>query len=177
MQRQTGVGKETFAAVLGWLRGVPVANRLMVLVLAVAYLLPMAAVDYRSGSLATHAWSVVSHANIFHLMANAYCVLLFRWTPRWLLAFLVAVVSTFIPSPVWSWSELGFVTAPTCGASGMILAAMADGFARAGKWKELVKYVVIPILPLTIVPNINTPIHLYCIIIAYTYTTITKRMR
>lgn len=177
MQRQTGVGKETFAAVLGWLRGVPVANRVLAVLLVAAFFLPTCAVDCRSGSLLQHLWSVASHANVFHLMANVYCVLLFRWTPRWLLAFAVAFAATFIPAPVWSWSELGFVTAPTCGASGMILAAMADGFARAGKWKELVKYVVIPILPLTIVPNINTPIHLYCIIIAYTYTTITKRMR
>ena len=162
MRSEAGMGKETHAAILNR----PWQNWLVMSVCVVAFLFPTVATTY-DGEWWKHPASVVSHANIFHLMANMYCVWLMRFKADWLTAFLIGIAATFLPSPVWSWKEMGFIMMPTCGLSGVILAAVAMEWARVGSFKRMIKWVVLPILPFTFVPNINTPIHLYCIFIGY----------
>lgn len=162
MLSETRLGKEAHAAILAR----PRENLAVIALCVVAFIFPTVAVDYR-GELWRHAVSLVSHANIFHLMANMYCVWLMRFKADWLWAFAIGFIATFIPSPVWSWKEMGFTLMPTCGASGVILAAVAMRYAEASAFKMMLKWLVLPILPLTLVPNINTPLHIYCIIIGY----------
>ena len=163
------MGEEAHAAILSR----PWQNWLVIAVCVTAFLFPTVAVDYR-GSVLNHVLSVISHANIFHLMANMYCVWLMRFKAHWIPAFVTGILATFIPSPVWSWKEMGFVLMPSCGLSGVILAAIAMRYAEVAGLRKLLRWVVLPILPLTLVPNINTPIHLYCIIIGYFWIYIHK---
>jgi hypothetical protein len=157
MRSEAGMGEETHAAVLKLRR-----NLIVMAVCVVAFCFPTVATTY-DGELWRHPVSVISHANIFHLLANLYCVWLMKFPARWLTAFVIGITATFVPAPVWSWGEMGFVLMPTCGLSGVILAAVAMEWARVGGLKKMMKYLVLPILPLTLIPNINTPIHLYCI--------------
>ena len=171
MRSETRLGQEAHAAILNR----PWQNLLVMAVCVVAFLFPTVATTY-NGEWWKHPASVISHANIFHLMANMYCVWLMRFRADWLTAFLIGIAATFLPSPVWSWKEMGFVLMPTCGLSGVILAAVAMEWARVGSLMRMIKWVVLPLLPLTLVPNINTPIHLYCVAFGYLYQKIKTRI-
>lgn len=166
MLSETWKSPQTFAAFLN-------RNCIIILIAAVVYLFPTVAVNYEVSSPADgvlHAVSVFSHANIFHLLANAYCVFLIKTDLRWFRAFVIALLVSFIPAPVWSWSEMGFTFMPTCGLSAMILAAVADLFAQRTSLLRMLKYLVLPVLILTPVPNVNTAVHLYAIFLSYIYT-------
>ena len=149
----------------------------MVVVLAVAWIVcGTAAVRYDDEGVWSHVLGVLTHANVWHLLSNIYFILLMRWRGRWLRSFVIGVLATYIPAPVWVWSDLRFELVPTCGFSGAILACVGDAFARGGRWRELLKQVVLPLLPLTLAPGMNTPIHLYCTAMGYCLTKLTNRL-
>ena len=167
MLRKAGKSQKTAPAVL-------IPKIVIAAIAIVAFCFPTMAVTYHCSQGEEwwrHVAAVFSHANIFHLAANLYCMALIRFKADWITAFIIALCATFLPAPVWSWKEMGFVIMPTCGLSGMILAAIAAEWAKVRDFKSMLKWLVVPILPLTIVPNINTSIHLYCIFIAF----LTKR--
>lgn len=113
-----------------------------------------------------------AHANIFHLMANMVCLSMLnvRWW-WWLVGYAISIACTFLPCPIWSWSEMGFVTMPSCGLSGVLMAVIGMLWGRAigrvgfAKWGNAVfKWVLLPVVVTGFLPNMNALMHLWSFI-------------
>lgn len=98
-----------------------------------------------------------SHANIFHLLVNLYC--LFQFYPRWktcFVAFIVSSASALLP--------IAALDIPTCGLSAFIFACYARKFVswHLPLWKPLLVQVLVAFMPL-----VNWRIHLISFILSY----------
>lgn len=118
---------------------------------------------YAAGHLLFH----FSHANVFHLLANLMCLWMMRFPIKWGWAFGFASLASLVPSPTWSWGSMSFEMMPTCGLSGMLFAAIAIAFAEKSRFREMCKFVVIPILVTGLMPNVNMLYHLWAVMVAY----------
>lgn len=114
-----------------------------------------------------------SHANVFHLAANMICLYMVRvksWD--WGVCYLIGVLCTFLPCPVWSWGEMGFVNIPSCGLSGVLMAAIGILWGRSkarGKMRLMMRYVILPVVLTGLLPNMNALVHLWCFSLGYIY--------
>lgn len=121
-----------------------------------------------------------SHANVFHLAANLICLRMIRiraW--EWLVCYAIGVVCTFLPSPVWSWTD-GFVDMPSCGLSGVLMAAIGILWGRSrarGKMRLMAVYVLLPVVVAGLLPNINALVHIWCFTLGYFWGYACKRGR
>lgn len=129
---------------------------LSVLLLASYLLLPQFA--FPDGGVCGHLLYSLSHANIFHLLANLLCLWMIRCPLHLLVAFVVAVLCSFLPC---------FVSEPTMGFSGVLFAVIGISWGRAHRFKDMIWknkwFLVVPMF----IPHVNAFIHLYCLIGGY----------
>lgn len=125
--------------------------------LAASYLLFPSFV-FPGGGLIGHLLYPLSHANIFHLLANLLCLWMIYCRLHLLPAFAVAVVCSFLPC---------FVAEPTMGFSGVLFAILGISWGRVHRFKDMLWrnkwFLVIPMF----IPHVNGFIHLYCLVGGY----------
>ena len=97
------------------------------------------------------------HANIFHLALNLWA--LYQFKPRWKtcsVAYVVSSVSALLP--------FSSVALPTCGLSGLLMAAYARQYAefRLPMWKPIAVNMMFALLPM-----FNWKIHLVSFLLSY----------
>ena len=100
----------------------------------------------------------LSHANIWHLMANIVCLWMIPCELHLGTSFLIAVVCSFLPC---------FTEEPTVGFSGVLFAIVGMSWGRVRRFKDMVwrnkVFLVIPFF----IPHINAFIHVYCMVAGY----------
>ena len=97
------------------------------------------------------------HANVFHLALNLWA--LYQFKPRWktcAVAYVVSSLAALLP--------LSSVSMPTCGLSGLLMAAYARKYAefRMPLWKPIAVNMVFAVFPM-----FNWKIHLVSFLISY----------
>lgn len=104
----------------------------------------------------------ISHANVFHFIANIYCLWLIKIPLRWVLGILISILVAYIPCPVWSWGDMAFVDIPTCGLSGFIICALGMAWGEKARIGLTMKMFFLPIFLISLIPNMNLLLHMYC---------------
>lgn len=96
-----------------------------------------------------------SHANIWHLLANIFCLWMIPCRLHLMTSFLLAVLCSFLPC---------FISEPTMGFSGVLFSIVGISWGRVGRFKDMLLknkwFLIIPIF----IPHVNAFIHLYCLI-------------
>lgn len=107
-----------------------------------------------------HILYPLSHANIWHLLANILCLWMLRCRLHIIVTYLIAVLCSFMPC---------FVSEPTMGYSGVLFAMVGISWGSIHRFKDMVwrnKWILI--IP-AFLPHINFMIHLYCLMAGYLY--------
>lgn len=143
-----------------------IGRSLLSLLLFVCYFLPRYGyADVLSGDLLCspdgflcHFLYPFSHANVFHLLGNVLCLWMFRCRLNIVLAYIIAVICSFIPC---------FTSEPTMGFSGVLFGIAGMSWGRIGRFGDMCRK-CLPFLLLTfLVPHMNVFIHLYCLMFGY----------
>ena len=143
-------------------------------ILIAAYLFyPMAAYNINSslpmqggmGWVSLHFLSLFSHANIFHLLGNLLCLWLMKCRFRLPQALAISFVCSFLPQwSLWGGTELA------CGFSSVLFAVAGMAWGEAGRFRDMVKKCVLPLIIVGLFPNVNIFIHLYALLLGYAYS-------
>lgn len=119
--------------------------------------------------LLPHLFYPLSHANIWHLIANILCLWMLRCPTQLAVTYAIAVICSFLPS--FSIYEM-FVSStpePTMGFSGILFAMVGISWGRIRRFKDMIvrnKWILI--IP-AFIPHINFLIHIYCLLAGYAY--------
>lgn len=114
----------------------------------------------------------LSHANIWHLLANILCLFMLRCPLHIFATYTIAVIASFIPS----FSLYGFLCSDavaaqevTYGFSGVLFAIVGISWGKVHRFRDmLTKNIWFLIIP-AFIPHINFLIHLYCLLLGYLY--------
>ena len=115
----------------------------------------------------------LSHANIWHLLANILCLFMLRCPLHIFATYIIAVIASFIPSPLL----LDIIFPPlgeggegvTMGFSGVLFAIVGISWGKVHRFRDmLTKNIWFLIIP-AFIPHINFLIHLYCLLLGYLY--------
>lgn len=129
------------------------------------------------GSLIGNLLYPISHANIYHLLANILCLWMLRCPLHLFATYTIAVLCSFLPSFSLFDFLVGRGTAlaePTYGFSGVLFAMVGISWGRVHRFRDMLsrnKWILI--IP-AFVPHINFLIHLYCLLLGYAYGIIQK---
>ena len=117
------------------------------------------------------------HANIFHLAANILCIYLIKFPIRYVPAYIIATLVTFLPCPTWQWSTLSFEDIPVCGLSAAILAAIGIAWGEVSTFRKMLRYSLLPVFIFSLLPNVNLPIHIYSLLAGFFYAKSLKSLK
>lgn len=120
-----------------------------------------------------HLLYPLSHANIWHLMANCLCLFMLRCPMHLFVTYTIAVLCSFLPSFCLfdSIMQGGFhsLSEPTYGFSGVLFAMVGISWGKIHRLKDMMlrnKWILI--IP-AFIPHINFLIHIYCLVAGYLY--------
>ena len=123
----------------------------------------------------------VSHANIWHLLANVLCLWILRCPIHIFVTYTIAVLCSFIPSfSIYDCIVQGrfpVLSEPTYGFSGVLFAMVGISWGKIHRFKDMVtrnKWILI--IP-AFLPHINFLIHIYCLFMGYLYGSVTKNQK
>ena len=146
-------------------------NRLLVSLILVGsyFFFPKYGFTFK-GDFIGHLLYPLSHANIWHLLANILCLWMLRCPLHLFVTYLMAVICSFFPSFCLGLFD-GFTlqSEPTYGFSGVLFAMVGISWGRIHRFKDMVlrnKWILI--LP-AFIPHINFLIHIYCLMAGYLY--------
>lgn len=150
-------------------------HRLVVSIFLVGsyFILPKYGFTSFGGSIEGHLLYPLSHANIWHLLANVLCLWMLRCPLHIFITYLIAVLCSFLPSfcLIDSIMQGGFYSLqqPTYGFSGVLFAMVGISWGKIHRFKDMIlrnKWVLI--IP-AFIPHINFLIHIYCLMAGYLY--------
>lgn len=110
---------------------------------------------YKGCDLYAHFIFHFHHSNIFHLLANASCVLSLKKL-RWVESYIIAVLCSFL------------IIEPTVGISGVLFAGIGIGIGRKAYMKGLLRCTATAFL-IGLLPGVSLVFHLVSLIVGYTY--------
>lgn len=131
--------------------------------------------DFPAGLL-PHMLYPLSHANIWHLLANMLCLFMLRCKMHLLATYLIAVLCSFMPSfSIYDCVMQGGFDAlsePTYGFSGILFAMVGVSWGKIHRLRDMVNrnkwFLIIP----AFLPHVNFLIHIYCLFVGYLYGTL-----
>ena len=113
---------------------------------------------FPDGGIIGHALYPLSHANIFHLLANILCLWMISCELHFTTSFLLAALCSFLPC---------FVSEPTMGFSGVLFSVIGISWGNAHRFKDMIWrnkwFLVVPVF----IPHVNAFIHIYCLLAGY----------
>ena len=102
-----------------------------------------------------HLLYPLSHANVWHLMANVLCLWMIPSDLHLTISFLLAVLCSFLPC---------FMSEPTCGFSGVLFAIVGMSWGRVHRFRDMLWrnkwWLIVPIF----IPHVNALQHVYCLL-------------
>ena len=108
--------------------------------------------------IAGHILYPLSHANIFHLLANILCLWMIPCGLHLTSAFILSVLCSFLPC---------FIYEETVGFSGVLFSIVGISWGRVNRFKDMIWrnkwFLIIPIF----IPHVNALLHLYCLVLGY----------
>ena len=110
---------------------------------------------YEGCDLPAHFLFHFHHSNIFHLLANASCILALKKI-RWIESYFIAVVCSFL------------IVEPTVGISGILFAAIGSGIGKRAYLKGLLRCSIMAFL-FGLLPGVSLVFHLVSLISGYAY--------
>lgn len=122
------------------------------------FLLPEYGFTFSLCPLENHFLYPLSHANIWHLLGNLFCLWMLTCPMHILYTYLGAVACSFLPC---------LISEPTMGFSGVLFVMVGMSWGKVHKFKDMLwsnKWILI--IP-AFLPHINFLIHFYCIIAGY----------
>ena len=114
-----------------------------------------------NSQLEGHFLFAFSHANIFHLAGNVLCLYLLKIRLRLPIALAVSFVCSWLPQ----WSLWG--AEPILGFSGVLFAAVGIAWGRAGQFKRMLRYCLLPTIVFGLFPHIAMTLHIYTLLLGY----------
>lgn len=133
------------------------AKAVVSVILAVWYF-TMPSMGFPDDGIAGHVLYPLSHANIWHLLANIVCLWMIPCGLHLTAALTLAILCSFIPCLT---SEV------TYGFSGVLFAIVGISWGKVERFGEMVWrnkwFLIIPFF----IPHINAFIHLYCMLAGY----------
>lgn len=139
------------------------AKVIVSLVLVVWYFaMPQFAFGEGCGNTATywtgHVLYPLSHANVWHLMANILCLWMIPCGLHLSVSYLIAVLCSFLPC---------FIGEATCGFSGVLFAIVGMSWGRVKRFRDMLWrnkwFLIIPMF----IPHVNALLHIYCLMGGY----------
>lgn len=125
------------------------------------------------GPLIGHFLYPLSHANVWHLLANILCLWMLRCPLHLVVTYAIAVLCSFLPSfcLIDSITHSGFYSLqqPTYGFSGVLFAMVGISWGKIHRFRDMIvrnKWILI--IP-AFIPHINFLIHIYCLLAGYLY--------
>lgn len=110
---------------------------------------------FPGGGVLGHLLYPLSHANVFHLLANVLCLWMIPCGLHLGSAWAVAVACSFLPC---------FLGEGTCGFSGVLFAIVGMSWGRVRLFREMLWrnkwWIVIPMF----VPHVNALLHIWCLL-------------
>lgn len=133
------------------------AKSLVSAVLLLSYLV-LPKFGFPDGGIAGHLLHPLSHANVWHLLANILCLWMLSCDLHLSVSLIVSVVCSFIPC---------LISEPTMGFSGVLFAMVGISWGKVGMFREMLWrnkwFLIIP----AFIPHVNALIHLYCFVTGY----------
>ena len=133
------------------------AKSLVSAVLLLSYLV-FPKFGFPDGGISGHLLHPLSHANVWHLLANILCLWMLSCDLHLSVSLIVAVVCSFIPC---------LMSEPTMGFSGVLFAMVGISWGKVGMFREMLCrnkwFLIIP----AFIPHVNALIHLYCFVAGY----------
>lgn len=112
-------------------------------------------IDYTS-----HLLYPISHANIWHLLANIICLWMLPCRLHLIATYSIAVLCSLIPC---------LTSEPTMGFSGILFAIVGISWGKTKHFRNMMWknkwFLIIPMF----IPHVNAFIHLYCLLVGYVY--------
>ena len=139
------------------------AKVIVSLVLVVWYFaMPQFAFGEGCGDAATywtgHVLYPLSHANVWHLMANILCLWMIPCGLHLSVSYLIAALCSFLPC---------FIGEATCGFSGVLFAIVGMSWGRVKRFRDMLWrnkwFLIIPMF----IPHVNALLHIYCLMAGY----------
>lgn len=118
--------------------------------------------------LANNILFPLSHANIFHLLCNLWCMWLLRPPYYWVSAIVISFVCSLLP-------EINHE--PIMGASGIIFAIIGARYGVRNNAKRLIRNTWLPFIVMAFMPNVACLYHLYCIGVGFCWGYIKETWR
>lgn len=134
-------------------------SRLIVSLFLVVWYFAMPRVGYVwDGGFGSHFLYSLSHANIFHLLANVVCFWMIPCELHLFFAASVAFLCSFLPC---------FILEPTSGFSGVLFAVVGMSWGRVHRFKDMIWrnkwWLIVPVF----IPHVNAFLHVYCLVLGY----------
>lgn len=105
-----------------------------------------------------HMLYPLSHANIWHLLANLLCLWMIPCGLHLTVATFVAVLCSFLPC---------FISEPTVGFSGVLFSIVGISWGKAHRFRDMIWrnkwFLLIPVF----IPHVNALLHVYCLVGGY----------
>ncbi len=105
-----------------------------------------------------HVLYPLSHANIYHLLANILCFWMIRTRMHLVLSYLCAVICSFLPC---------FMSEPTMGFSGVLFCMVGISWGKVHRFKDMIWNNKWFLALSFMLPHVNAFIHLYCLFGGY----------
>ena len=152
-----------------------VRNKLVVSIFLVGsyFILPKYGFTSFGGNLEDHLLYPLSHANIWHLLANVLCLWMLRCPLHIFITYTIAILCSFLPSfCIFDCIVQGgfhSLSEPTYGFSGVLFAMVGISWGKIHRFRDMIKrnkwILIIP----AFIPHINFLIHIYCLMAGYLY--------
>lgn len=134
-------------------------KQILISVVLILWYFIMPQKGYTDYDILSHLYGIMSHANIFHLACNVFCLCSLKNKIRIIPSVVIAFLTSFIPT--WYENTMGF--------SGVIFAILGIEWGEVGQFRKMCKLILPWVLVTLLMPNMNALYHFYSLMGGYLF--------